>query len=401
MNITLSFFTLSHLISHSPTLTANPSSRILSCRIFHSQFRKSFSPIFFSTSPLNFEAQNSLFQQFILTPLRFERAQYSDATIDARRLSFIVGSVNISYCRFRLCLGRNGISGGAIFCVANLSLTQCLFEHNSARKAGSIYCNGELLLKSVTFDGGYSDIGQGFINEDCDYLNLHQELVTFVNLEAINSACFIRSSPGNVVINAINLSTSSAKNSNAGFSLFDTKNDIIFSIFFELTAFKESCIFMKRCKNTQIDRTLYWLIRSSNDNTEGSTCLSYYDTSSKCTVLHCAFLLCSPGGSQLVKASDFAQIFISEACTTVDRVSFIGDESGISVDKKLRVNDQCGDRLVIHIDKPFGYHTENIALDLATMRSDVYDGLIIGALAIIVVIVTASISFLILYQFTR
>ena len=314
MNLTISHLFLINIYKNSPTLVSsnNYLSSISYFQIEKSSFKHFFSTFYYSSfiqPRKQFIATSTLFEQFLSSALCFDhRYLYANETLDSRRLSFIIGPVNISYCKFRLCLGSTKNSfgsdtfhnkGGAIFCLTNLSIYQCLFEHNSAARGGSIYCSGELALKSVTFEGGFSEESQGFVNENCASMPLSVELCLFFNLESLNYACFSRLSPGLAMIVGNNISTNSANQENAGFYLSEVTNlTMRFSVLFELVSLSETSILMDKCGKSQIDRTIFWYIKSNTNSKSGSTCLSYYNTKSICTVQDCSFLICSPGNSR-------------------------------------------------------------------------------------------------------
>lgn len=421
MNLTFSSFLLHDLYSRSPIFQIPI--QYLSKQTFqlkHSYFSNSFPSIFYSSSPVLFSAHLSEFKHILSSALFFDNKKFSNELLNSKRFTFIIEPVSISFCVFRLCFGQNQdlasdqcnintnevLKGGAIFCLTNLSLNQCLFEHNSACRGGSVYCTGQLSITSVTFDGGISYEGQGFVNENCPLMELTTDLVTFVNLEAEKHSCFIRSSPGNIVISASNFSTCFAQKDNAGFTLYDSPNVIIkISVIFELSSFTDTSIVMKKCGNTDIAYNLFWYLKSHPIASYGSTCISFYDTNSLCTVKRCSFLLCSPGKSQLVRTNGEARMMISELCSTVDRNGVIGNEkesgNAIVFDGNSRFNEACQDRYVIHVDKTIGFHTSNSAIDLATQKAEVYEGIFIGMIFLLIITGSAIITFALLYHITR
>ena len=401
-NVTWQYLILSNILRNSPFYSTGTLNSFGSFSIEKSSFVKSFSTLYYSSCKfVKFQAKNSLFQQFLSNSLYFDKIEHSNAALESRRLCFIIGPIDISFCIFRLCLNTKEIFGGSIFCLANLSLYQCLFENNAAKRAGSVYCTGKLDIKSVTFDGGYSQEGQGFIHEDCKDMNLSLELVTFVNLESYDHTCFIQNSPGKVRLLHNNFSTNVAENKNAG--CFICYADVLVEtcILFELNAFSETSFLLINCEQSQFDMVVFYLLHSSKNSFNGSTCLSFYNSENVCLMNRCSFLLCSPGGSQLVKADERASIQLEELCTTSSQIEVIGDGQNIIIDKKNEFNENCRERLIIRLNEPFGFHTQNDDYDLATIRSDIYDGVIIGVFTIFEICIIAVIVYIALYGITK
>lgn len=429
MNITLTHLFLANIYQNSPSFISSKSYQSMNpyFQIEKSSFKNFFSSFYYSPfiqPRKHFLSTSTLFQQFLSSALYFDHSyQYSNETLDSRRLSFIIGPVNISYCIFRLCLGstKNNFGsdtfhnkGGAIFCLTNLSLYQCLFEHNSAAKGGSVYCSGELMIKSVTFEGGFSEKSQGFANEDCEQMPLSIELSLFTELESTKYSCFSRKSAGPVSVKSINVSTNSASQKNAGFYISDASSFILkYSILFELVSLSETSILLINCGKSEIYKNLFWYIKSNTNTKNGSTCLSFYDTDSVCLVKDCSFMICSPGNTKMFVTSGLAQIFISNGCSTgskeelayqnlEDRKKKKSDSNhGVVVDGKSRFNDQCIDRYVVYISNSFGYYTKNDEIEIAAKKSDIYDGFIIGALGLTIIIISSFMSFTLLYQCSK
>lgn len=438
MNVTLTHLFLINIYKYSPAFTSSINFQSSSSyfQIEKSFFKYFFSSLYYSSfiqPNKRFLSSKTLFQQFLTSSLYFDKNYfYNNETIESRRLSFIIGPINISMCIFRLCISGTKINfdsihnkGGAIFCLTNLSIHQCLFEHNSATRGGSIYCSGELTLKSVTFEGGFSEEGQGFVNENCPSMPLFIELCLFVNLESVKHTCFTRTSSGSVSVFSNNISTNSAKKENAGFYLSDRiKLNMKASILFELVALCDTSILMINCGKSKIDRTIFWYLKSSISKKIGSTCLSFYDTKSVCTIKDCSFLICSPGNTKLISTRGGAKVIISGACSTGDRADFYQNERDKKekknnkltdsnsfnsesdsdldtiIDKKSRFNEQCQDRYIVYVSQPFGYYIKNDEIELATKKTDIYDGFIIGALGLIIISISSIISFTLLYQIT-
>lgn len=439
MNVTLTHLFLINVCKSSPFFISSKD-YLSTNSYFHiekSSFKNFFNSFYYSSfiqPGKHFLSTSTLFQQFLSSALCFDHTYlYSNETLDSRRLSFIIGSVNISYCKFRLCLGSTKNSfgsdmfhskGGAIFSLANLSIHQCLFEHNSAARGGSIYCSGELNMKSVTFEGGFSDESQGFINENCELIPLSIEFCLFFNLESNQYTCFSRLSSGPVSIIHNNISTNSARLINAGFYISDVSNfDLKYCILFELFSVSETSILMINCGKSEIYRTLFWYIKSSTNIKNGSTCLSFYDTNSICYLKECSFLICSPGNSKLLASRGESQIIVSGGCSTGSKEDFnyqksekkeknkkgkeksdLNDDDKqyyrIVIDEKSRFNDQCEDRYVIYASNPYGYYTKNEEIELATKKTDIYEGFFIGVLGLIIVIISFFVSFTLFYHCT-
>jgi predicted outer membrane repeat protein len=397
INLTISRLTLGLITSSAASFTFTH--RHMSFSLAHSTFKKSFSPAVFSNSPLLLSARSSLFERFLHTAIHVDASDYVNATLETGRICLLVGPVNVSHCIFRLCISRD-VSGGALFVIANLTLTQCLFSYNSSPLGGSIYSNGNFTGTSVTFEGGFSDQAGGFVSEASGDCCLGLFLVTFVNLESWNHSCVLRDSEGNATIGHSNISTNNADARNAGMEIRTSPATVKHCLFFEMAAPRDTALVLRGVPDGVVEICIFWMLQAST-KTDGATAFALRDTNATARMVRCSVFHCSPGGGAIIRAFDGGKIVLTDMCSTADRVSLLGEANGITVDQGSRFNHGCDDRF--HVDMPghYGFHTFNAHSELIAMRSDMKDGVIIGALAIIVFTIAVAITMIILGQIEK
>lgn len=390
LNVSLIHLSLSR-IATSPFLSYSYSFTLSNVFLQRSVFSKSFSTAFYSSIPKSLQIRQCKFQQFLNPSVYIDNLeQYSNATIESKRISLLIGPIEISDCIFRLCIINDDIKGGAIFSLASMSLTQCLFEFNSAPIAGSLYQSGNLSLKSVTFESGYSFNAAGFMLE-APNANLEITLSTFANLNSNNNSCFLHDAEGNTTIKWGNFSTCAADESNAGIKIKNSNVKIIQSIFFELNADFDSTLEFDHIKNCRVQNTLFWFIRSHITNFDRSTIMSVSNTPAMCTLDHCGFMQCSSGSSTLFKGYNSGRILISNSCFSNDRF-FVGNEHEIQFDNSTKFNEQCNEYLIIDAPNDFGYKTKDPIEQLSTLRHDMWNGTAIGLLSVLSMLIGIVIS---------
>jgi predicted outer membrane repeat protein len=397
INLTISRLNLAMITSSAASFTFAHGH--MSFCLAHSTFKKSFSPAVFSNSAVALRAHSSLFERFLRTAIHVDASDYLNATLETGRICLLVGPVNVSHCIFRLCLSRD-VSGGALFVIANLTLTQCLFSYNSSPLGGSIYSNGNFSGTSVTFEGGFSDQAGGFVSEACGDCSLGLWLVTFVNLESWNHSCLLRDSAGSVRIGHCNLSTNNADTQNAGMEIRTSPVALRHCMFFEMAAPRDTALVLRGVSDALVEICIFWLLQMGT-KADGGTAFALRGTNSTARLVGCSVFHCAPGGGAIIRAFDGGTILINEICSTTDRVSLLGGEIGIMVDQGSRFKHECHDRFRIDVPGHYGFNTFNAHSELVAMRSDMKNGVIIGALAIIVFAMAVAITMIVLGQIAK
>jgi predicted outer membrane repeat protein len=397
INLSISRLALTLITSSAASLTLTH--RHKSFSLVHSAFKKSFSPAIFSSFPLSLTARSTVFERFLQSAICVDSSDYLNATLETGRICLLVGPVNVSYCIFRLCHSQD-VSGGALFVIANLTLTQCLFSHNSSPFGGSVYSNGNFSVVSVTFEGGFSDQAGGFVSEASGGCSLGCYLVTFVNLESWNHSCLLRDSLGGAALGHCNISTNNADEQNAGIEIRTSPATLRHCIFFEMAAPRDTALVLRGVADSLVEICIFWLLQTSM-KTDGATAFALRGTNATARLVGCSIFHCSPGGGAIIRAFDGGTIVITEMCSTADRVGLLGGEIGITIDQGSRFKHACDDKFYVDVPGHYGFHTFNAHSELVAMRSDMKDGVIVGALAVMVFAMTVVITMIILAQIAK
>jgi hypothetical protein len=374
--------------------------RPVSISLTHSIFKRSFSPIVYSPSPLALTLRHSVFERFLSGAIHINSLDYFNTTIDTRRICLLVGPANISHCIFRLCVSRN-VPGGALFIVTDASFVQCLFSFNSAPSAGSVYSNGNLTTTSVTFEGGYSPTGSGFVSERSPDSNVTLVLTVFVNLDSANCSCFHRSSGAFTSVVHCNFSTNAADCRTAGVAICDTSAFLQHCLFFDLQADTDTALVLTRTQNATVEWCLFWMLRGG-DRSGGSVALSVRESPVWTTaVTLSSFFRCDNPRGPIVRAFDGSRIAFVQVCVTSNLTQFVGDGVGIAIGEDSRMAHDCGDRFRIVAPTVFGYHTFDRHENIAAIRVDMFDGGVIGALFVVAFAVPVGVTMILLSQIAK
>ena len=264
-----------------------------SMTVARSHFSCFTAPVVASSWRMILDVRDSTFFRFLGQAIRISQSDFDTATFESHR-SALSAPTNVSNCIFRLCISRDD-QGGAIFTMSDIHLKNCWFVDNTALRGGHVYVGGALTAESVTFEDGYSPSCAGFANEGKIGKDLSVSLTVFTCLESQDHSCFGRYGSGTVVIDAVNMSTETADESNAGVDICDSDVTIKNCLFFDMRAPTNTGVVIQNSISCRIERCLFWLVKSLTPDAHSAACVLVQDTNTQSVIEKCTFLDCTGG----------------------------------------------------------------------------------------------------------
>ena len=266
-----------------------------SMTVARSRFSCLTAPVISGSWRTMLNVQHSRFLRFLGHAIRISQSEFDTAAFERQR-SVFSAPTNVSNCIFRLCISRDD-QGGAIFTMSDIHLKNCWFVYNTALRGGHVYAGGALAAESVTFEDGYSPSCAGFANEGSVGKDLSVSLTVFTSLESQDHSCFGRYGQGTVIVDAVNMSTETADESNAGIEICDSDVTIKNCLFFDMRAPTNTGVVIQNSISCRIERCLFWMLKSATADPRSATCVLVQDTNTQSVIEKCTFLDCSGGAA--------------------------------------------------------------------------------------------------------
>jgi hypothetical protein len=172
-------------------------------------------------------------------------------------------------------------------------------------------------------------------------------------------------------------------------------------LFFELLAEMDTAIVLRNVEDSTVDTCIFWMLKGGTRD-GGAVALSVRESmNSTTTIQGSSFFHCDDPRGSIVRAFDGSRIVMLSACSTSNRGHLIGDGEGIELGDDSRLFHECADRFRVVAPTVFGYHTFNQHAEIVTRRGDMFDGVIIGALVIIVFAVPTGVTMMLMTQIAK